>query len=116
MGHIPGGGKQDHPSVSGYLDQFGGHPAGHGRVTQFGAVPIGEILEEGTLVVIPLAELGTRCQLLGPEVEGGRRLADPTRPETVDEDPITRLGRLIDATNLEHLPSVGLRTAKKGRT
>ena len=53
----------------------------------------------------PLAQLGAQRQFLEPVIDGGIRLSDAARPETVDQDAHAVLGRrfLVGAFHMEVL-------------
>ena len=53
-----------------------------GQFVQVAAAEFGEL---GWVVAVPLAQLGGRRDVLGPQIQPGRVLADPPRPYPVDE-------------------------------
>jgi len=64
---------------------------------ELGAVAAAELVPAVRIMAEPSAELGARRDVLDPFVEPGFRLADPARPQAVDEDScaVTFFGRLI---------------------
>ena len=64
---------------------------------EFRAVATAELVPAVGVMTEPGAQLGARCDLLDPFVEPGFRLADPARPQAIDEDTraVGFFGRLI---------------------
>ena len=101
MVDVLGGGEQDHRPGVGHLDEMG-HRFGSGWSSQLGPVAVTELLEAINLMPVPAAELGAGSHILEPLVEPGVGLPHPTRPETVDQDPVTgRALPFVDAMDLE---------------
>lgn len=72
-------------------------------VAEFGRVAGGELFELGRVVLVPLAQLGGRRHLFARFIQMGPHLADPSRPEPVDQRPLNRRvgsGVLVDPAEL----------------
>jgi methylated-DNA-[protein]-cysteine S-methyltransferase len=95
-------GEERHPPLPA---GFGDLPHGLGplRILQLGAIAGGELLEALGVVAVPLAQLRGRGDLLAPLVELGVLLAQPARPEAVDQDSpaVAGAGRVVDASDLD---------------
>ena len=75
--------------------------AGVLRIVKLGAITARELGVPGGIVVVPLSQLVRRRNRLAPLVEAGSLLAKTSRPEPVDEDPVSVVGlcRLVHPTN-----------------
>jgi hypothetical protein len=64
-------------------------------------VAAAELVELGRVVLVPLAQLGGRRDILGPLVQVGRVLAQAPRPDPVDEHPgaVLRRRGIVDAAD-----------------
>src|SRR5690349_21261947 len=68
---------------------------------EFGAVSTDELVVATGVVSVPLPQLGRGRDLLAPLVETGPLLAEPTRPQPVDEHALTVVG-LCDVVHPTH--------------
>ena len=101
MVDVLGGGEEDHRPGVGHLDEMD-HYIRSGCLSQLGPVAATELLEAIDLMSVPAAKLGAGSHVLEPFVDARLTLPHPTRPETVDEDPVPgRAGVLINTMDLE---------------
>lgn len=72
--------------MSGQLAQVG-EGGGTFLITELGAIATGELVVPAGVVAVPFAQPGRGRDLLAPLVEMSTLLAEPARPEPVDEHP-----------------------------
>jgi hypothetical protein len=73
------------------------------RIVELGAIAASELIVPIGVVVVPMPQIGRRCDLLAPLVEMSPLFAEPARPEPVNEHALTviRLWRIVDPPDLD---------------